>query len=67
MFNETIIKEAIRHELTVLDLRILCGRAEDYAAVSPIEPAELGAGKIEKLIWAMASGKGGGRAVTVHC
>lgn len=41
VFNETIIEEAIQHELIVLDLRILCGRAEDYAAVSPIEQASL--------------------------
>lgn len=46
IFNDVILREAFRHGLPVLDLRLICDEARDYAAVSPIEPSELGGLKI---------------------
>lgn len=66
VFNEIILEEAMRHELPILDLRILCDSAEDYAAVSPIEPSEQGGAKIAALIWSVASGRGQERAVAFY-
>lgn len=46
VFNDVIVREAVRHGLPVLDLRLLCDEARDYSAISPIEPSEIGGVKI---------------------
>jgi hypothetical protein len=40
IFNDCILREAITHGLPVLDLRLICTEAEDYA--NEIEPGVLG-------------------------
>lgn len=49
-FNDVILREAVAHRLPVLDLRLICDDAGDYAAVSPIEPSAQGGGKIAAAI-----------------
>jgi GDSL-like Lipase/Acylhydrolase family len=49
-FNEIILREAFRASLPLIDLRLVCDRAADYSAVSPIEPSPAGGAKIAKLI-----------------
>lgn len=46
IFNDMILREAFRHGLPILDLRLVCDDVRDYAAISPIEPSELGGLKI---------------------
>lgn len=53
VFNDVIVREATRRRLPVLDLRLVCSNAADYAAVSPIEPSALGAAKIAAAIAAL--------------
>ncbi|MBD2099730.1 SGNH/GDSL hydrolase family protein [Leptolyngbya sp. FACHB-261] len=50
MFNDCITREAIQAALPVIDLRIICNEASDYAAVSPIEPSVSGGQKIAQAI-----------------
>ncbi len=50
IFNDVIIREAVRLGLPVIDLRLVCGEAEDYSKVSPIEPSAKGGEKIAKAI-----------------
>jgi lysophospholipase L1-like esterase len=45
-FNDVILREAAMRGLPVLDLRLVCGAPDDYAAVSPIEPSAQGGAKI---------------------
>lgn len=66
IFNEIILEEAIRKNLPVIDLRLVCNSEQDYSTVSPIEPSEEGGRKISRLIWAIASGGEGSSRVTVH-
>jgi hypothetical protein len=44
IFNDCILREAITHGLPVLDLRLICSEAEDYA--NEIEPGVPGGRKI---------------------
>jgi hypothetical protein len=44
IFNDCILREAITHGLPVLDLRLICTEAEDYA--NEIEPGVPGGRKI---------------------
>ena len=44
IFNDCILREAITHGLPVLDLRLICSEAEDYA--NEIEPGVPGGQKI---------------------
>lgn len=44
-FNDLIMREAVAHRLPVLDLRLICDAAGEYAAVSPIEPSAQGGSK----------------------
>ena len=44
IFNDCILREAITHRLPVLDLRLICTEAEDYA--NEIEPGVAGRRKI---------------------
>lgn len=46
VFNDVILREAIRHRLPVLDLRMICTEHSDYSVVSPIEPSSQGGAKI---------------------
>ncbi len=46
IFNEVILKEAVRYNVPVLDLRLICNDKEDYSTISPIEPSVQGGGKI---------------------
>ena len=50
MFNDTIIREAIRRGLPIIDLRHVCTKTEDYASMSQIEPSATGGMKIVKVI-----------------
>jgi lysophospholipase L1-like esterase len=45
-FNDVIVREAAARGLPVLDLRLVCTEAADYAPSSPIEPSATGGGKI---------------------
>lgn len=49
-FNETILKEAARRQLPVIDLRCICTATCDYSSISPIEPSEEGGLKIAQWI-----------------
>ncbi len=50
IFNDVIIREAVRMGLPVIDLRLICGEAEDYSKLSSIEPSAKGGQKIAKAI-----------------
>ncbi|HYD97171.1 MAG TPA: SGNH/GDSL hydrolase family protein [Noviherbaspirillum sp.] len=47
-FNDVILQASIENRLTVLDLRRICNRPEDYA--NPIEPSSIGGAKIADAI-----------------
>jgi hypothetical protein len=46
MFNDVILREAIRFGVPVLDLRMICTEASDYSQQSPIEPSSQGGAKL---------------------
>ncbi len=50
LFNDVILREAIRHGQPVLDLRLVCTEFSDYSAQSPIEPSSQGGAKIAAAI-----------------
>ncbi|HSU65676.1 MAG TPA: hypothetical protein VLJ39_02285, partial [Tepidisphaeraceae bacterium] len=45
-WNDVILRQAFAAKLPVIDLRLVCSDARDYSGVSPIEPSEIGGGKI---------------------
>jgi hypothetical protein len=47
-FNDVILRISLEHGLTVIDLRQICSRPEDYA--NPIEPSSIGGAKIAEAI-----------------
>lgn len=49
-FNDVILREAVERDLPVLDLRLVCADAADYAATSPIEPSSQGGRRIAEVI-----------------
>ncbi len=49
-FNDVILREAVLRRLPVLDLRVVCDEAGDYAASSPIEPSAQGGRRIAAAI-----------------
>ena len=49
-FNSVILREASRHCLPVIDLRVLCEDRADYSPLSPIEPSRVGGAKIASAI-----------------
>jgi len=49
LFNEAIIRNAVECGLPVIDLRLVCAEAEDYA--NEIEPSVQGDQKIAGAIW----------------
>jgi hypothetical protein len=68
LFNEIILREAFHAGAPLIDLRLICNEAADYAAVSPIEPSVAGGAKIARAIvrWATQSDAqaGGSRVYT---
>ena len=54
VFNDVITRSALRHGFDILDLRELLNQAEDYSAISPIEPSGTAGAKISAEIsrWA---------------
>ncbi|MEM1438209.1 MAG: SGNH/GDSL hydrolase family protein [Pseudomonadota bacterium] len=56
MFNEIIFQECQGRVNGIIDLRVICGDAEDYSEVSPIEPSERGGKKIVQAIRAAVLG-----------
>ena len=50
LFNDVILREAFRSGVPVVDLRLTCNEAKDYAATSPIEPSAIGGGKIARAV-----------------
>jgi hypothetical protein len=55
VFNDTIIREAARAGVPVIDLREICTEREDYAFVSPIEPSTVGGFKIAQAVTRIAA------------
>ena len=54
MFNDVILREAIRSGVPVLDLRMICTEPGDYSAKSPIEPSSQGGAKLaDRLVTAV--------------
>ena len=62
MFNDAIIRVAIEHVLPVIDLRLVCVSAEDYA--NPIEPSSVGGAKIARVIVGLICGADTSAAAT---
>ncbi len=56
IFNDCILREAITHGLPVLDLRLICTEAEDYA--NEIEPGVPGGKKIAEAILRLVQNHG---------
>ena len=52
-FNDAIIRQAVLNGLPVLDLRLICNEASDYA--NPIEPSDTGGRKIAGKILEMVT------------
>jgi len=48
VFNDAILRVALEHGLSVLELRQICSAPEDYA--NPIEPSSVGGAKIARAI-----------------
>ncbi len=60
VFNDVITREAAAAGAGVIDLRLVCDDAGDYAAVSPIEPSVAGGAKIARaIVAAVAEGRRG--------
>jgi hypothetical protein len=59
LFNDVILRVAIEKALPVIDLRLICTDAADYA--NPIEPSSVGGAKIAEVIVAVATGGSGDR------
>jgi lysophospholipase L1-like esterase len=62
LFNDVITRAAFSHGLPLIDLRLICREASDYA--NPIEPSSQGGGKIAAAIAAMVRGDVTGRPVS---
>jgi hypothetical protein len=65
VFNDVILREAFRHGLPVLDLRLVCDEARDYSSLSSIEPSEIGGAKIVRGIRRVVTGHDFGRGESV--
>jgi len=61
LFNDVILREAFRAGVPVIDLRLVCTEATDYAQSSPIEPSVDGGGKIARAVSRAIDGLGGHR------
>ncbi len=56
LFNDVIVRYALDRRAALVDLRLVCCEAADYA--NPIEPSEQGGMKIARAIAALATGAG---------
>jgi hypothetical protein len=56
LFNDVILREAFRRGLPVIDLRLICAEATDYATTSPIEPSVAGGEKIATAVLRAVTG-----------
>src|SRR5262249_39010011 len=56
LFNDVILREAVRSGVPVIDLRLICNEVTDYSPSSPIEPSVAGGGKIARAIIRVVSG-----------
>jgi hypothetical protein len=56
LFNDVILREAFHVGVPVIDLRLICNEASDYAASSLIEPSVAGGGKIARAISRVVTG-----------
>jgi hypothetical protein len=56
LFNDVILREAFRAGVPVIDLRLICTEAADYARSSPIEPSAAGGGKIARAVSRVVTG-----------
>jgi hypothetical protein len=56
LFNEVILREAFRAGVPVIDLRLVCTEASDFAQSSPIEPSVAGGGKIARAVSRVVTG-----------
>lgn len=54
IFNDVIFRVAIEKSIPIIDLRLICTAAADYA--NPIEPSSVGGEKIAKAIVALVTG-----------
>jgi hypothetical protein len=61
VFNDVILREAVRAGIAVIDLRLVCAEARDYSPLSPIEPSEAGGAKIAQAIRRVVTGHDFGR------
>jgi hypothetical protein len=57
VFNDCITREAFARGLSLIDLRLICDRDEDFA--NPIEPSVRGGAKIAAAIAALVTDQGG--------
>ena len=64
VFNDVITREAFRHGLPLIDLRLICNEAADYAPISPIEPSVAGGAKIAKAVIRAITEAGGTRVIS---
>jgi hypothetical protein len=55
LFNDVIVREAVRAGVPVIDLRAVCDQAADYSDLSPIEPSRVGGAKIAEAIARVAT------------
>jgi hypothetical protein len=53
IFNDVILRVGIDRHLSVIDLRFVCSKAEDFA--NPLEPSSIGGAKIARLIFEVVS------------
>jgi hypothetical protein len=58
LFNEVILREAIRAGVPVIDLRLICDEASDYSPMSPIEPSATGGAKVARAVNRAVTGTG---------
>jgi len=58
LFNDVISRAAFRRGLPLVDLRLICSDAADYA--NPIEPSAIGGDKIASVIAALVQGNDAG-------
>jgi hypothetical protein len=54
-FNDVITRAAVKAELPLIDLRLICDQLGDYSPLSPIEPSVTGGAKIADVICRMVS------------
>jgi hypothetical protein len=55
-FNDTISRAAVGSGIPLIDLRVVCGSAEDYSPLSAIEPSVVGGAKIADTICRLVTG-----------